>query len=193
MRLQGNSVTLRLARTADRAELERLREDPEIDRFMGVDAGSKGAIWNRVFVGAASGALADLVILDDDGRAIGLLSFWERSIPHQAAELSIWLARGYRGRGYGTAALWKGLRHIFSEFDLHKVYLRVLSYNVRAIRSYEKCGFQEEGVLRQEMCVDGSWHDLIYMGLLRSEFEDREAEQASFAGNGSAPLTSGRR
>ncbi len=171
MLLRGERVVLREARTRDRAELERLRADPEIDRYMGVDAAPEGSILNRVFVGSASGALADYVLQRPAGRIIGLLSFWERAVPHHAAEVSIWLARDYRGRGYGTDALILGLRHVFERFRLHKIYLRVLWYNTAAIRCYERCGFRKEGVLRQEMCVEGMWHDLIYMGVLRSEFD----------------------
>ncbi len=170
MLLRGERVVLREARTSDRAELERLRADPEIDRYMGTDTPPAGSILNRVFVGSSSGALADYVLQGPTGRIIGLLSFWERAVPHHAAEVSIWLARDYRGHGYGTDALLLGLRHIFKRFRLHKIYLRVLWYNTAAIRCYERCGFRKEGVLREEMCVEGVWHDLIYMGVLRSEF-----------------------
>ena len=179
MLLRGERVVLREAQSSDRAELERLRADPEIDHFMGVDSAPEGSIWNRIFVGAASGALADFVLQHPDGQIIGLLSFWERPIPHHAAELSIWLAHDYRGLGYGTDALQLGLRHIFERFRLHKVYLRVLPYNSRAIGCYERCGFRKEGVLRQEMRVEGTWHDLIYMGLLHSEFETLQGGRAS--------------
>ena len=170
MLLRGERVVLREARTSDRSELERLRADPEIDRYMGVDTAPAGSVLKRVFVGSASGALADFVLQGPAGRIMGLLSFWERAVPHHAAELSIWLARDYRGHGYGTDAVLLGVRHIFKRFRLHKIYLRVLWYNTTAIRCYERCGFRKEGRLREEMCVEGVWHDLIYMGVLRSEF-----------------------
>ena len=131
---------------------------------MGTDTPPKGSVLKRVFVGSASGALADFVLQGPGGRAMGLLSFWERSVPHQAAELSIWVARDYRGNGYGTDAVLLGVRHVFKRFRLHKIYLRVLWYNTAAIRCYERCGFRKEGRLREEMCVEGVWHDLIYMG-----------------------------
>jgi len=169
MFLKGERVTLREARASDQAELEQIRGDPEIDHYMGVDTAPEGTIWNRVFVGAASGALADYVLQDPDARIIGLLSFWQRAIPHQAAELSIWLAQNYRDQGYGRDALQLCLPYMFERFQLHKVCLRVLTYNTRAIRCYEHCGFRKEGLLREEMHVDGVWYDLIYMGLLRSD------------------------
>jgi RimJ/RimL family protein N-acetyltransferase len=168
--LVGERVTLRTPRPGDQATLERLRADPEIDYFMGVDPGGAGLLWRQVFLGEQSGSLADLVIAGQDDLPIGLISLWDRAIPHQAVELSIWLGVGHRDGGNGTEALRLVLGHAFGPMNLHKVYLRVLAYNARAIRTYEKAGFRVEGVLREEMKVQGQWHNLVYMGILADEF-----------------------
>ena len=83
-----------------------------------------------------------------------------------------------------TEALRLALRYAFTELKLHKVYLRVLDYNERAVRAYQKVGFQVEGTLREEMFVNGRWHDLIYMGLLELEFAAAEAAAEAAAGAG---------
>jgi RimJ/RimL family protein N-acetyltransferase len=162
-------VTLRTARPSDQAALERLRADQEIDYFMGVESTPSNLLWRHVYLGDNSGALADLVILGPQDQPIGLLSLWDRTIPHQAAELSIWIGEGYRNGGNGTEALRLALGYAFGELKLHKLYLRVLEYNTRAIRTYEKCGFRVEGILREEMKVNGHWHALVYMGILAEE------------------------
>ena len=159
----------------DQAVLERLRADPEIDYFMGVDSSAPGLLWRQVYLGDQSNALADLVVVGAEGEPIGLVSLWDRTIPHQAAEISIWIGEGYRNGGNGTEALRLALRYAFGQLALHKVYLRVLEYNARAIRTYQKCGFRVEGLLRQEMKVDGRWHDLVYMGVLADEFAAADA------------------
>jgi len=160
---------VRTPRPGDQAVLERLRADPEIDHYMGVDPGT-GLLWRQVFLGENSGSLADLVIAGSDEVPIGLISLWDRSIPHQAAELSIWVGQGHRNGGAGTEALRLALRHAFGPIGLHKIYLRVLEYNIRAIRTYQNCGFKIEGTLRDEMRVQGRWHNLIYMGVLAQDF-----------------------
>ena len=167
--LTGKHVTLRSVRPGDQAALERLRADPEIDYYMGVDA-SGSLLWRHVYVGEQSGALADLIVVGPEDQPIGLVSLWDRTIPHQAAEISIWIGQGHRNGGHGTEALQLALRYAFQDLKLHKVYLRVLEYNTRAIRTYEKCGFVVEGVLREEMRVNGEWHNLVYMGVLAGEF-----------------------
>jgi RimJ/RimL family protein N-acetyltransferase len=46
----------------------------------------------------------------------------------------------------------------------------VFTYNQRAIRSYEKAGFQFEGRQRERLNRDGERWDMVYMGILRTEW-----------------------
>ena len=58
------------------------------------------------------------------------------------------------------------LRYAFTELNLRRVTLTVFEYNPRAIRSYEKTGFQHEGRLRGALLRDGKRWDMFYMGIL---------------------------
>jgi RimJ/RimL family protein N-acetyltransferase len=78
--------------------------------------------------------------------------------------------KNYWGKGYGTDAMSVLVKFIFEQMNIHKVKLNVFSYNERAIKSYEKCGFKVEGVLRQEIFRDGKYYDEIIMGLLKEEY-----------------------
>ena len=75
------------------------------------------------------------------------------------------------GKGYGTEAIKLLTDFIFNEMNINKVKLNVYSFNKRAMRCYEKCGFIREGVLRQEIYREGRYHDDIVMGLLRDEYK----------------------
>lgn len=55
--------------------------------------------------------------------------------------------------------------------NLHRVWLRVYSNNVRAIASYEKCGFKREGVLRETRWINGRYYDTVMMGILDEDYE----------------------
>jgi RimJ/RimL family protein N-acetyltransferase len=81
--------------------------------------------------------------------------------------------RDYWGKGYGTDAMRLMLRFAFTELNLHRVSLDVFEYNTRAIRSYEKVGFKHEGRLRQAVHRDGQRCDLLYMGILRTEWMEK--------------------
>jgi RimJ/RimL family protein N-acetyltransferase len=63
------------------------------------------------------------------------------------------------------------LRYAFTELNLHRVSLDTFEYNPRAIRSYEKAGFKIEGRVRQLLNREGRRWDVIYMGILREEWE----------------------
>ena len=63
----------------------------------------------------------------------------------------------------------------FDTLNLNRIYLRVHSTNERAIRCYEKVGFQHEGRLRHHNFHAGEYRDTLYMGLLRSDWAQTPA------------------
>ena len=65
------------------------------------------------------------------------------------------------------------LHKAFGPLALHRVDLRVLSYNLRAIRCYEACGFVREGIERESARVGDEWHDDWIMGILERDFQAR--------------------
>lgn len=77
----------------------------------------------------------------------------------------------YLGRGYGTEAIKLIQKFAFNRLNLHKLDLEVRAYNERAIRCYKKCGFKEEGRIRENYFFDGKYTDTLFMGILKSEYE----------------------
>jgi len=77
------------------------------------------------------------------------------------------------GKGYGTDAMKIMLRYAFTELNLRRVTLSVFEYNPRAVRSYEKTGFQHEGRSRGALLRDGKRWDVIYMGILRDDWMEK--------------------
>ncbi len=109
----------------------------------------------------------------EDNRKIGLIDLngfdW--------VSRNVWVGIGigereYWGKGYGTDAMKVILRYAFTVLNLHRVTLNVFDFNQRGYSSYIKCGFKEEGRLPGALLKAGRRCDLIYMGILRSEWED---------------------
>lgn len=71
--------------------------------------------------------------------------------------------KDYWGKGYGTDAMKVLIDFIFNDMNINKIRLSVFSFNERARRSYEKCGFEVEGVLKDEIFKDGKYYDEIIM------------------------------
>ncbi len=109
--------------------------------------------------------------LDIENVLSGVIFLHSYSSSDRRATLAMGLLRAADlGQGYGTRALRLFLAHAFGAMHLHRLSLRVLAYNARAIAVYKKVGFVEEGRERQSAWVKDTWHDDIMMGLLAPEW-----------------------
>jgi RimJ/RimL family protein N-acetyltransferase len=104
------------------------------------------------------------------GRLLGVCQLVSISPVHRAAELQIRIgAPSARDRGLGTSAVRTLVDFAFRDLNLRRVSLHVFATNGRAIRAYEKAGFAREGLLRQAAHIDGSYVDVVVMGILRPD------------------------
>ncbi len=62
------------------------------------------------------------------------------------------------------------VRRAFGEHHAHRIFLDVFVTNERARHVYEKFGFRKEGIMRDAVYRDGSYHSLVLMSLLESEY-----------------------
>ncbi len=108
----------------------------------------------------------------EDNRPIGDvdLSDYDWTARHAWVGIAIG-EREMWGKGYGSDAMRIVIHYAFRELNLNRINLTVFEYNPRAIRSYQKLGFKEEGRERQWLNRDGRRWDMLYMGLLRREWE----------------------
>ena len=98
------------------------------------------------------------------------------------AELAIFMDRDHIGSGYGTDAQRALLAFAFKNLGLQRVWLTAYAANERAIRSYERLGFQHEGRLRQSWRGPRGLEDTVLMAILRDEWL-----QAAESAKGSPP------
>ncbi len=114
------------------------------------------------------------VFADADGRYLGQVGLHQIHARSRVGRLAVVIAtRGEMGKGYGSAAISRVLDHAFGELGLHKVWLMVFSHNTRSRGIYQRLGFVEEGVLREEYFHDGQWHDMVRMSMLSREWRAR--------------------
>lgn len=101
--------------------------------------------------------------------AIGICAFMNMDYKNRNVELSIVLGeKKFWGKGYGKQVMDLMIKLGFEEFNMHKLILRVMSFNDRAIRLYEKLGFEKEGTLKETIYRNGKYFDTIYFGLLKN-------------------------
>lgn len=100
-------------------------------------------------------------------KSIGNVSF--RHFDRICRSVSIGIMIGDKnewGKGYGTEAIRQFTRLLFTRYNLHRIQLDTFPNNERAIRTYEKCGFVKEGILRQSFWTSDGYSDRVVMGLL---------------------------
>lgn len=86
---------------------------------------------------------------------------------NKKAEFGIFIGEdSARGRGYGTEAARLILGYAWKTMQLHKIFLRVFAANQGAIKSYRKAGFVEEGYFRDDVKIDGTFYDMVFMASL---------------------------
>ncbi len=122
--------------------------------------------WIRTMV--ETGKVAQMIICETaTDNPLGSVYIRDIDRRHNKAEYGIFIGEPTaRGRGIGTAAAKLMLRYCFEEEGLHRVYLRALADNGQAIRSYEKAGFVKEGLLREDVCINGKYWDIIWMAAI---------------------------
>lgn len=112
-----------------------------------------------------------MIIEKENKVPIGITSLINIDYKNRNAECIIDIGeKEYWGKGYGTEALKILLDYVFLELNLHRVSLKVFSFNEKAIHLYKKLGFKEEGLSRQCLFREGKWSDIVHMGILKEEY-----------------------
>ena len=114
-----------------------------------------------------------IVELDND-KLLGNCGLIDVNMKHRKAELGIFIGnKDYWNQGYGEEAIKLLLDYGFNLLNLHNIYLRVHSFNKRALNCYKNCGFKEIGRRREAYIVGNEKYDDIYMDILDTEFEGK--------------------
>jgi len=91
---------------------------------------------------------------------------------HRTSFLGIMIGeKGFWGKGYATEALKLVVDYAFNRLNLHKISAGMNASNEASTRAYEKAGFEVEGRRKEELYVDGRYHDGIIMGLTKENFQ----------------------
>ena len=75
------------------------------------------------------------------------------------------------GNRYGTEAIKWCLEWAFQSAGMHRVGVRAFGWNERARKLYEKIGFKQEGISREQLFYRGRWWDDYQFGMLVDEWE----------------------
>jgi RimJ/RimL family protein N-acetyltransferase len=174
--LKSERVTLRALEAADLPRLHQFNNSLQVELAGGGDppmpqslARLEAEYQQQVSSGGRDGASFAIEV---DGEFIGICGLFNFDQIAMTAELGIGIGNpAYWGQGYGKETVAMLLRYAFRYRNFRRVWLRVHGRNERAQRAYRACGFVQEGCLRAHVFSDGTYDDLIYMGILRDDWQ----------------------
>lgn len=92
-------------------------------------------------------------------------------------EVGYFLVKECTGRGYATEAANAVIRYAFEQMRVARIDLRCTAENTASLRVAKRCGFTQEGCFRQHHRMkEGRLVDVLWFGLLRSEWQSRQAQ-----------------
>jgi len=187
--ITGKKTRLRALEKNDLAKVWEWMNDDEVMWFWAMPANTQSLPeveqWFAKLHEVAGHSSKQFIIETEEGKPIGRIFYEHLDTKNQRTEVGILIGeKEYWGKGYGTDAMIAFLDYLFNELGLHRVYLHVQSYNARALKSYQKCGFVQEGILRHHSFTRGEYYDDLVMGILRDEFNQRHRRDVTTSKGG---------
>ncbi len=182
--LMGRRVLLREPREDDGEPLFRHTTDPEVHRYLALDAPRtlEDTLYfiaqcreyrrqDREYVFVIADLASDV--------PFGITGLRHIDVPMRTAQIGTWLARPQWGTGANAEAKRLILDFAFGQLGLHRVEARIAVGNVRSRRAFEKLGARCEGTLRESFFKNGTFHDQCLYAILAGDWERRDQGRGS--------------
>lgn len=174
MNIIGKKIYIRALEPEDMELLRAMTNDPEIEKKI---AGWSFPVarcqqlgWYDKVVNSENDKRMAIVYKDND-ELLGMLNLvnidWKNGTAYHGIRLS---NETPKNRGIGTDAVMTLMRYAFEELRLHRLEGGWLAENVASRKLYEKCGWKSEGIQREAVFYDGTYHDFIVSGILEADY-----------------------
>lgn len=101
-----------------------------------------------------------------NGDVVGGISFNEINTKDNKVEIGYWVSQTHSGQGIITRSVEALINVAFNDWDMHRIAIHVAGDNLASRRVPERLGFLLDGVMRDGMRLNGTYHDLcIYSKL----------------------------
>ena len=172
---EGKRLRLRKAELTDLDYIMGLEYEPENLQFI--------VPFDRDFhaklISEGNAAMDVIVEEKETGDAAGYLMI--NGLKTEAREME-WthVIIGKKGRGYGHEAMKLLKAWAFDTLHFHRAWLDCKDYNERALHLYESEGILREGLIRETILTNGVYENLVILGILDREYQERKAQGLEF-------------
>jgi len=171
--LRGQNVVLRPLSQDDAPRLLRWINDPEVRRFLEVSTPTQDHEEVEWISGLSKRKNEDIVLAIEtaEGQHIGNMGLHKINWRNRTASTGAMIGeKEFWGKGLGTEAKMLLLHYAFNTLNLRRITSQAYAFNERSIAYSKKCGYTEEGVLRQHIFRDGEYCDLVCLAVFREDF-----------------------
>lgn len=164
--IEGKKVYLRVMTEEDTDDIISWRNRPSVQKnFIYQEMFTREGHLKWLHSVVETGRAAQFIIVEKESqRAVGSVYFRDIDHENHKAEYGIFIGEDdARGKGFGTEVAKIFTEYGFEKLGLHRIYLRALEENEQAVRSYEKAGFVREGLLKDDVCIRGCYHSIVWM------------------------------
>jgi diamine N-acetyltransferase len=109
-------------------------------------------------------------ITNEENEYVGTVSLKNINYVDRNAEYAIALRKTFWGKNYAFEATKLIIEYGFNRINLHKIYLNVLSSNIRANKFYQKFRFKKEGLFKEHIYLNGKYEDLSWYYIINEQF-----------------------
>jgi RimJ/RimL family protein N-acetyltransferase len=108
------------------------------------------------------------VVAEIGGKIVANLNFSGGSRKRLAhvGEFGISVLKEYWGHGIGEELIKYLINWSKESGIIRKINLKARTDNFKAIKLYKKLGFEEEGMLKRDILIDGIFYDILCMGMM---------------------------
>jgi [ribosomal protein S5]-alanine N-acetyltransferase len=172
--LETERLRLRPLKPADAEELHAVFSDPEVMRYWS-EPPHRDVARTEEMIGSIRAAFESREVFQwgiertADGRLLGTVTLIAAG-SQPRAELGYILGREHWGQGFAGEAQRRAVEFAFDDLGLHRLEADTEPANAASVRSLERLGFRQEGLLRERWTVAGRASDSAIFGLLASEW-----------------------
>ena len=156
---------LRLASAADAEAICRIYNQGIEDRVATLETELRTPDERRQWLAARDARHPVIVAEIEPNTSVGWASlnvFNARESYRSVADISVYVERGWRGKGVGRVLLEK-LTELGRTHGFHKLVLSAFPGNAGGMALYAKSGFRTVGIYHEQGQLDGKWVDTIVM------------------------------
>lgn len=174
MNIHGKKVILRALEMEDMEELRSYHNDPSIGALVGgwsfPISSYQQKKWYENMIGDKNNHRFAIETVDDG--FIGISTLTNIDIKNRSALHGIIIGKSnLRGHGYGRDTVMATMKYAFEELQLNRLDGDIMESNIPSLNLYtQKCGWVEEGRIRQHIYRNNRYYDRIIVGVLKTDY-----------------------